>query len=296
MSQDPDQQVLEELLRWARAHSGRWLVSDRRGVQLRTLLARATETFSAAIHLTGAGYGRQAIMLARPLFEDLILACWTKWVADPDWIDSRMKEQNRHTTLLWNELIDKYPSLGPRLSQEEPSSAERDRYKALFGPYGELSWWTVREIDEVPNPQPGKGLYRTRGKSRNLKTLVEDLATRAAPESSKLVVVSSSTGPPQMLIDRLWYLYDIVNRTNNEALHYTSRAYVLAFDHMNKVWREGPSEDMLYISRSTLLMTYEKLFFVMFQHGNNRLETDYINSIGRRISAVVSKGPASARY
>src|SRR5580692_9466374 len=143
MSQDPDQQILEELLQWARAHSGRWLVPDRRGVQLRTLLARATETFSAAIHLTGEGYGRQAIMLARPLFEDLVLASWTKWVADPDWIVSRLNEQNRYTILLWNELIDKYPSLGARVSQEEISPAERARYKVLFGSYGELSWWTV---------------------------------------------------------------------------------------------------------------------------------------------------------
>jgi hypothetical protein len=286
MSLDPDQQILEELLQWARGHSGRWRVPDRRGVQLRTLLARATETFSAATHLTGEGYGRQAIMLARPLFEDLVLAAWTKWVADPDWIVSRLNEQSRYTALLWNELIDKYPSLGARVSQAEISSAERDRYKVLFGAYGELSWWAVREIEEVP----GKGRYRARGKHRNLKTLVEDLASRAMPESSRLVVISSSSGPPQGLINRLWYLYDVVNRVNNEVLHYTSRAYITAFDHTNKVWREGPSEDMLVIARRTLLMTYDKLFFIMFQHGNTALETDFTNSVGRRISAVVSEG------
>ncbi len=276
VNQHPAQEDLDKTLEWARTHSGQWRVPDHRGVQLRSIFARATETFAAATSLTAKSYGRQAIMLSRPLFEDMVLACWIKWVADPDWVSERLTKQHQHSELLLRQMSEKYPSLGPPISQDEPPPVDQDHNEAMFGTYGERAWWAVPEIKEVPNPQPGQGRYKATGKKRSLLTLIEALEKAAAPQSSKLTIVSSPSRPPRELIERLQYLFDVVNRTNNQILHYTLYGYALAYDHDDKAWREGPTDDMLPLARSTLLITYDKLIFVMCKHGNEAIEKSYI--------------------
>jgi hypothetical protein len=215
-------------------------------------------------------------MLARPLFEDAVLACWIKWVADPDWVVERLTEQHKYSKLLWWQISEKYPSLGPPMSQRELPAVDQARSETMFGTYGERAWWAVPEIKEVPNSKSDRRRFRATGKKRSLLTLIEELEKAAAPQSSKLTIVSSRARPPRELIERLPYLFDIVNRTNNQVLHYTSYGYALAYDNEDKAWREGPSDDMLPLARSTLLMTYDKLIFVMLKHGNESLEKSYI--------------------
>lgn len=123
----------------------------------------------------------------------------------------------------------------------------------MFGTYGERTWWAVPELKEAPSSQSGQGRYRATGKKRSLLTLIEELETAAVPQSSKLTIVSSPSRPPRELIERLQYLFDVVNRTNNQVLHYTSYGYALAYDHDDKAWREDPTDDMLLLARSTLL-------------------------------------------
>ncbi len=215
-------------------------------------------------------------MLARPLFEDMVLACWIKWVADPDWVVERLTEQHKYSELLWRQISEKYPFLEPSISKDELLVPDQDRSEAMFGTYGERAWWAVPMIKKVPNPKPGQRRYRATGKTRSLLALIEELEKAAAPQSSTLTIVSSRSRPPRELIDRLPYLFDVVNRTNNQVLHYTSYGYVLAHDNDDKAWREGPTDDMLPLARSTLLMTYDKLIFVMLRHGNETLEKSYM--------------------
>lgn len=146
----------------------------------------------------------------------------------------------------------------------------------MFGTYGERAWWAVPGIEETPNTQPGQRRFKATGKKRSLLTLIEELEKAAAPQSSKLTIVGSPSRPPRELIERLQYLFDIVNRTNNQILHYTSYGYVLAYDQDDKAWREGPTDDMLPLARSTLLMTYDKLIFVLCKHGNEAIEKSYM--------------------
>jgi hypothetical protein len=277
----PTQEDLEQTLEWARAHSDQWQVRDRRGVQLRSIFARATETFAAATNLTAEGFARQAIMLSRPLFEDMVLACWVKWIADPDWVFERLTRQHQYSELLWRQLSEKHPSLEPPAPEDEPSPVDWDRYEAMFGTHGEKSWWAVPEIREVPNPQPGQKRLRATGRQRSLLTLIKELEEATAPQSSKLTIVSSPSRPPRELIERLRYLFDIVNRVNNQILHHTSYGYIFAYDHDDKAWNEGSTDDLLPLARSTLLMTYDKLIFVMCKHGNEAVEKSYVEHRSR---------------
>jgi hypothetical protein len=270
------QRQLEQMLEWAQAHSDDWRVKDKRdkrGLQLRTLLARSTETFAAAVLLTGQGFGRQAIMLSGPLFEDMVLACWIKWIADPDLVTDRLADQHRHSALIWDDLAEKYPSLPRPPLQYNPTQAERERYETLFGKSGTKTWWAVDKVEEATDPKPGEKRYKASGRTRSLKTLIDELDKKA---TSRLIVAGSDPRPPRELIRPLRYLHDVVNRVNNQTLHYTSQGNVLAYDDAAKSWREGPWEYLVPMALSTLVMTYDKLIFVMLQHGNKDLEQDYI--------------------
>jgi hypothetical protein len=226
-------------------------------------------------------------MLARSLFEDMVLACWIKWVEDPKWAIERLTAQGRHSALLWDEIIKKYPSLESRIppSGREVTIDAWDRYQAMFGRNGATTWWAVPAIKEVPNPKPGKGSYKASGERRGLRHLINEIEKEAVPTSHTLEVVSSPSRPSRVLIKRLQYLLDVVNRTNNEVLHYTSYGYSAAYDDTRKVWRESTSEDMAPLARSTLFMTYGTIIVVMCQHGNGVVEESYIRFRERMESA-----------
>jgi hypothetical protein len=51
-------------------------MADLTDVLLHTFLARSTRTFEAIVHLGSRGFGEQAAMLNRSLFEDMVDAHW----------------------------------------------------------------------------------------------------------------------------------------------------------------------------------------------------------------------------
>ena len=78
-------------------------------------------------------------------------------------------------------------------------------------------------------------------------------------------------------MERLEYLRDIVNRTNNEMLHYTAIGSGLSYDARTRQWRDGATSAAVQLALSSLVMTYDKLIFVMLAHsGRKDLEADYL--------------------
>ena len=220
------QQNLAEMLAWAIKHSDKWRLedaSDRRGLHLRILLARSTETFAAATTLIDQGFPHHAIMLPRTLFEDMVLACWIKWIADPDFVSTRLADQHLHGQLIMLELADKYDTLPRRPPEPEATQEERERYRALFGQYGHRTWWAIPGLVERPNPKPGENRYKASGKPRSTAALITEIERRAV---SRLVVVGAGPRPPREIIRPLRYLSDVVNRINNLTLHYTSYGHM----------------------------------------------------------------------
>ncbi len=282
---------LDELLSWTLAHADDWRLSDLRGQHLRALLKRSTDTFAAATCLVDRGYSSQAIMLARPLFEDTVLACWMKWVAAPSFVSQRLTDQEHHAEIIFESLSERYPSLTNVAPVHD--RAELPRYEATFGRYGELPWWAVPEIIEAPHPHRDQPRYRRppKQKNRSLRTLIDELADVAVPTSDRVIVVSSKPGPPDYLIPRLRYLSDVVNWLNNRVLHFTSLGYREANRGGTTASHKALQDYRMSLAQETLLMTYDKLLFVLFQHGNQRLERDYANGVGSRIhNSLSAKG------
>jgi hypothetical protein len=274
---------LDELLSWTLTHANDWRLSDLRGQHLRALLKRSTDTFAAATCLVDRGYSSQAIMLARPLFEDTVLACWMKWVAAPGFVSQRLTDQEHHAEIIFESLSERYPSLTKVAPVHD--RAELPRYEATFGRYGEMPWWAVPEIVEAPHPHGDQPRYRRppKQKNRSLRTLIDEVADVAVPTSDRVIVVSSKPGPPDYLIPRLRYLSDVVNWLNNRVLHFTSLGYREANRDGTTAFHEALQDYRMSLAQETLLMTFDKLLFVLFQHGNQRLERDYANGVGSRI-------------
>src|ERR1700729_410749 len=100
---------LRALHGWALDHRPRWpteLAFDR---VVRLTFASATKTLGAISILTEQGFGADALRLCRPLLESLLVAYWSVFVADRDWVVQRINEHQEFTSLVWAELLTEYP-------------------------------------------------------------------------------------------------------------------------------------------------------------------------------------------
>jgi hypothetical protein len=118
------------------------LATDRDAMQraiLVALFARALVLTESIVHVAESGFGREALMLNRPLFELMIDAHWTK--LNPELAQQRFVQHARFTQHLQRETARRYPAeLGqppdvPGLPEEELKDL-----RALFGTYATNSW------------------------------------------------------------------------------------------------------------------------------------------------------------
>jgi hypothetical protein len=102
--------------------------------------ARATKSFDAVIRLCAAGFGEQAVMLNRALFEGMAVA---------HWVSENRREavglftrHAKYTALLWRETFDALGWLDEADRKLGPSVGPKQRRELtqLFGPYGAQPW------------------------------------------------------------------------------------------------------------------------------------------------------------
>jgi Family of unknown function (DUF5677) len=134
------------LLDFALAELGAWSGRPiKRGAD-RIILAealRATKTLGALIQLCEAGFGEQALMLDRSLFEGMAVA---HWVSDHRrraiGLFTRHEKFNR---LLWYETLDALGWLDANDRNLRPSiePKRRKELQQLFNPYGTKAWWRM---------------------------------------------------------------------------------------------------------------------------------------------------------
>lgn len=145
------------------------------------LSAGATTTYEAAIHLARDGFGYQAAMLNRSLFEAMVDSYWT--AMNPELALQRLREHTSYTAQTNARTAAKYPRQFGDLATPAPlSEAEEKRLRKLFR--GGSASWT--------------GL--------NLYDRVNSIAER---------------WPEGMVREHLFFFRDIANSINNYVLHPT---------------------------------------------------------------------------
>jgi hypothetical protein len=111
------------------------------------LFCRSFTTYSAAVELAQSGFGEQAAMLNRSLFEDMVDAHWI--CTDPQTAVQRYGDHLDHGKMLLADQVAKYPDFYPDLEIPDFEVSERERLDNLFGPHGSRSWTTLSLHDRV---------------------------------------------------------------------------------------------------------------------------------------------------
>ena len=89
------------------------------------LLSRSLDTFMAAVELACKGYGAQASMLNRSLFEDMIDAHWV--ATHPETAEQCYRDHYQHSRMLLADAVAKYPDYYPDIELPEFGPAERKK-------------------------------------------------------------------------------------------------------------------------------------------------------------------------
>lgn len=194
---------------------------------------RSVETFTAVLELLEFEQPAQAGMLARPLFEDLVVAHWIVYnQADPDWLVERFF-RHRDAIALHQERVEKETSwsLGARLPTGERL---RSRQNDLFGEFGgeaQKNWWDPGEN--------GQGDGRPIG-VRGVCSILEDAAARGEMFKPRLA------GGAEPLLRRLeraalkWF---------HQLLHHTAAGLpAQPMPDSGPIPSPDPSDQVLFIS------------------------------------------------
>lgn len=186
---------------------GRLIENTAEGLIL-TLFARSLDTFMAAVRLASLGYGAQASMLNRSLFEDMIDVHWI--ATEPEAAEQRYRDHHQHGRMLLADAVARHPEHYEEVELPEFDPDERRQLDDLYGRWGSKSWLGLSLHDRV----------------KRVEHHWKDEAARQT----------------------LHFFHDIAHRENNQTLHVSSaglNANAEVSDSGSLTVRIGPRPDML---------------------------------------------------
>ena len=136
----PELSACDSLRDFAHAMLSPWggRAIDRRHEQLLVaLFSRSLRTYSGAVELARIGYGPQAVMLNRSLFEDMIDAHWI--TVEPELSVRLAEDHHQHIRMLNSDLLREL-KLMPEDEIPTFTSGQRKLLTDLFGRHGAQSW------------------------------------------------------------------------------------------------------------------------------------------------------------
>lgn len=171
------------------------------------LFARSLDTATAAVRLAGAGYGAQASMLNRSLFEDMIDSHWV--ATEEEAAEDCYSDHLQHGRMLLADAVAKYPEYYAEIELPEFDPEDRKALDGDYGSFGHKSWTKVNLHERV--------------------SLVEGHWTEGAGRQT------------------LHFFHDIAHRENNQTLHVSSATLGknLEFYDAELGLTVGPREDMV---------------------------------------------------
>lgn len=125
---------------------GRLIENTAEGLIL-TLFARSLDTFMAAVRLASLGYGAQASMLNRSLFEDMIDVHWI--ATEPEAAEQRYRDHHQHGRMLLADAVARHPEHYDEVELPEFDPDERQQLDDLYGRWGSKSWSGLNLHDRV---------------------------------------------------------------------------------------------------------------------------------------------------
>ena len=119
--------------------AGRPLDEDRvEDLLVAVIFSRSTNTFWASTELARVGFGDQASMLNRSLFEDMVDIHWV--TVEPDIARQRLEEHDLHGRMLLAEAMTNEGDVMPADDIPTFDPEARKRLDGIFGKYGQRPW------------------------------------------------------------------------------------------------------------------------------------------------------------
>lgn len=192
---------------------------------------RAANTYEAILHLALDGFGAQAELLIRPLFELALTAAWAS--RNPAVTEKRYNLHRRYAFSLWIAEREQSGIYNHVESQEILSPAEKKEAIRLFGAHAERSWT---------------------GKS--LRVMARELRSQHDPNDGGLVHWEASL--------------NIVLPYINWAMHSTGIGNLRAISHENRIafLTSGPSRADIRDSLSVAWWVYALALETFISHFN----------------------------
>jgi hypothetical protein len=186
-----------------------------------TIFFRALQTFDAAVLLADRGYGPQALMLGRSIFEDMVVAQRTR--REPKRARDAFFDHFEHSREVYRESLRELGvTVPPDLDAIPPLDPEnRRRLDKKFGPHGHRLWTEdrIREmLDEVQADSSS-------AESRALSVLYADylLSNRVLHNTPLALNQPLFVGGAELLLpDALRLAYGSFARATSAALDVTS--------------------------------------------------------------------------
>jgi hypothetical protein len=177
---------------------------------IHALLARSLDTYSCAVRLASDGYGTQASMLNRSLFEDMVDAHWI--ASDPEAAQKRYSDHHDHGRMLPADAAQKYPEHYTEVALPEFDADERKRLDEVYGEYGSKPWSTIslhRRVELIDHhwttaeAKRTLRLFRDIAHRENNQTLhVSAASLNAVVRSSEEGSIGFNVGPRLDMVDR----------------------------------------------------------------------------------------------
>lgn len=109
---------------------------------IRTTFARSLRTFNAVLRLCDAGFGDQAVMLCRSLFEDMVVSYW---LAENPQEAHRLDRHHLHQLVLYQEAVAKHGLIANTPVVESLSDEQRAKLASEF----RRGLWTGENVYEM---------------------------------------------------------------------------------------------------------------------------------------------------
>jgi hypothetical protein len=208
--------------------TGRGIESTADGLVV-AIFARSTDTFTCSLRNVRLGYGAQAAMLNRSLFEDMVDAHWI--ITDPETAEARYSDHHEHGRMLLADTVATFPDMYPNIDFPEFDPAERKRLDKAFGDFGQKPWSGLNLHDRV-----------------------------------KLIKHQWTT---EMDREGLQFMHALAHRENNQTLHLSARSLgaAVALDESgHPAFRVGPRPDMVRRAMFGAYWTFVQTITLVLDH------------------------------
>lgn len=208
--------------------TGRGIESTADGLLI-AIFARSTDTFTCAVRNVRLGYGAQAAMLNRSLFEDMVDAHWI--VTDPETAATRYDDHHEHGRMLLADTVASFPDMYPEVELPEFDLEERNRLAKAFGDFGEKPW-------------SGLSLH-------------------------KRVKLIKGHWTTEMDQEGLRFMHSLAHRENNQTLHVSAQSLgaVVEVDESGRpAFRVGPRPDMVRRAMFGSYWTFTQTVTLVIDH------------------------------